>query len=224
MYGDLLELDVVGKAIGQTQKVLSKNFKTNIGKALKLDRGIANVKGKTFELSDLQSLKRADLKDFVKNNLDDLLSDTNRKTIWELTDACPTCQLQRGDIIEEIFNQWENKYKHYQNLNDIIPNYKTLDFDGVLNNVNEVVSLKTYHPKSNTEKTLKGIIDKIDNYASKLSSAQLDAAHTGKNRVLDFVIQKGEWDSFMNDINRAVKRIENNLPQGKKVTIRISEF
>ncbi|MFN8417610.1 MAG: hypothetical protein U0U66_14870 [Cytophagaceae bacterium] len=66
-----------------------------------------------------------------------------------------------------------------------------------------------------TEKTLSGITSKIDSYAGKLSTATLDASHAGKNRVLDFVIQKGEWDGFMSDINKAVKytkkRSSNNI-------------
>lgn len=123
-------------------------------------------------------------------------------------------------MIEEIFNQWGSKYKNYQNLNDIIPNYKTLDFDGILDNANEVVSLKTYHPKSATEKTLSGITEKIDTYAGKLANATLDGAHAGKARVLDFTIKKGAWNDFLGDINKAIFKME----QKHGVTIRLSEF
>jgi hypothetical protein len=175
-----------------------------------------------FKVDDLMVLKRADLPDFVRNNLDDLIKPENRNIIWELTEEA-NGQFTRGNLIEEIFNQWGSKYKNYQNLNEIIPNYKTLDFDGVLNNVNEVVSLKTYHPKLSTEKNLNSITSKIDSYASKLSSATLDANHAGKTRVLDFTIKKGEWDNFMPQIQDAVERIQDNI-KGSKVIIRITEF
>ncbi|WP_018341889.1 hypothetical protein [Cytophaga aurantiaca] len=175
---------------------------------------------KLFTVNELQVLKRADLPDFVRNNLDDLLSDANRNVIWSLTDETAG-QFKRGDLIEEIFNQWSSKYKNYQNLNEVIPNYKTLDFDGVLNNTNEVVSLKTYQPTSATEKTLVSINAKLDNYTSKLSTATLDPSHAGKTRVLDFTIKKGEWDSFMDDILDHVDDLQQTYPN---VTIRITEF
>jgi hypothetical protein len=73
-----------------------------------------------------------------------------------------------------------------------------------------------------TEKTLSGITSKIDSYAGKLSTATLDASHAGKNGVLDFVIQKGEWDGFMSDINKAV--FDLNQKYNNKVLIRITEF
>jgi hypothetical protein len=124
-------------------------------------------------------------------------------------------------LIEEIFNQWSSKYKNYQNLNDVIPNYPTLDFDGILNNVSEVVSLKTFHPTVLTPKTFSLINGKITNYANKLSYATLAPAHAGKARVLDFVIKKGEWDSFMPQIQNSIESLENSLGN---VTIRITEF
>ncbi|NJO86882.1 MAG: hypothetical protein HC821_02190, partial [Lewinella sp.] len=130
-------------------------------------------------------------------------------------------QFTRGNLIEEIFNQWGSKYKNHQNLNEIITNYKTLDFDGILNNVNEVVSLKTYHPKLSTEKTLNVITNKIDSYASKLSSATLDANHVGKNRVLDFTIKKGEWDNLLPQIRQEIIKIQNNYGN---ILIRLTEF
>ena len=139
--------------------------------------------------------------------------------IWDLTDETAG-QLKRGDLIEEIFNQWKDKYKNYQNLNEVIPNYKTLDFDGILNNANEVVSLKTYHPKLATEKSLSTITGKIDGYAKSLSNATLEAAHAGKTRVLDFTIKKGEWTSFMDDILDKVGDLEVKY----SVEIRITEF
>jgi len=125
-------------------------------------------------------------------------------------------------LIEEIFNQWGSKYKNYQNLNDIIPNYKTLDFDGILDNANEVVSLKTYHPKSATEKTLSGITEKIDTYAGKLANATLDGAHAGKARVLDFTIKKEEWGALMPQIKHAIIEIQDDLDN--RVVIRLTEF
>lgn len=175
--------------------------------------------GKIFTTAELKLLKRADLADFVRNNLDNLLTDANKNAIWSLTDEA-SGQFKRGDLIEEIFNQWSSKYKNYQNLNDVIPNYPTLDFDGILNNLSEVVSLKTYHPTSATTKTLSLINGKISNYADKLSSATLAPAHVGKARVLDFTIKKGEWTSFMDDIlNHADK-----VGKQKGIIIRITEF
>ncbi|MEI6882306.1 MAG: hypothetical protein WCK82_13370 [Bacteroidota bacterium] len=105
--------------------------------------------------------------------------------------------------------------------NDVTPNYKDLDFDGIMGNADEVVSLKTYQPKISTEKTLKGITDKINTYANKLSKATLDPSHVGKNRVLDFVIKKGEWDANMANIEDAIEKIQDNLGN---VIIRVTEF
>ncbi len=177
--------------------------------------------GKLFTVAELKALTRSKLADFVKSNLDNLLTDANRNTVWSLTDEA-TGQFKRGDLIEEIFNQWGNKYKNYQNLNDIIPNYPTLDFDGILNNVSEVVSLKTFHPTSGTPKTLNLITSKIDSYAGKLSSATLATNHAGKKRILDFVIKKGEWTGMMNDINKAIFNIQTKY--NNKVTIILTEF
>jgi hypothetical protein len=173
-----------------------------------------------FTTAEFRLLTRAELADFVRNNLDNLLTEGNKNTIWSLTDEAAG-QFKRGDLIEEIFNQWSSKYKNYQNLNDVIPNYPTLDFDGILNNVNEVVSLKTFHPTTATPKTFSLINGKISNYANKLSSATLAPAHAGKNRVLDFVIKKGEWDSFMPQIQNSIESLENSLGN---ITIRITEF
>jgi len=184
--------------------------------------------GKIFTTAELQLLKRSDLADFVKNNLDDLLTDANRKAIWDLTDYCPTCQFQRGDMIEEIFNQW--KYKNALNLNDLKKNFPKADFDGFGEMGKELISLKTYQPKLATEKTLKGITDKIDEYADSFSKAKAsDLAEKAKkpidyfdnhNRVLDFVIQKGEWDNFFDDINN----IATKLSKKYNINIIITEF
>jgi hypothetical protein len=174
---------------------------------------------KLFKVDDLMILKKADLPEFVKNNLDDLLKQENRKIIWELTEEA-NGQFTRGNLIEEIFNQWGNKYKDYKNLNEIIPNYKTLDFDGILNNLNEVVSLKTYHPKLATEKTINGITGKIRGYATKLRDASLETSHAGKTRVLDFTIKRGEWD--IDAVEEAAELIQKDL--NNSVIIRITEF
>jgi hypothetical protein len=42
--------------------------------------------GKVFTTAELRLLKRADLPDFVRNNLDNLLTDANKNAIWSLTD------------------------------------------------------------------------------------------------------------------------------------------
>lgn len=209
-------------SIGKAASALVGAFKDGVEKEAEeiAESVVAKKVGKIFTVAELKLLKRAELPKFVQENLDDLLSDANRQVIWELTDEA-SGQFKRGDLIEEIFNQWGSKYKNYQNLNEIIPNYKTLDFDGVLNNVNEVVSLKTYHPKSATEKTLSGITAKIEDYSAKLSSATLDASHSGKKRVLDFTIKKGEWDGFMDDILDRVDDLKTKYPN---VTIMITEF
>ncbi|WP_440879782.1 hypothetical protein [Tenacibaculum sp. C7A-26P2] len=141
-----------------------------------------------FTTSELALLKKVDVPDFVSNNLDDLLLTENRTTIWSLNNVS-SGQFKRGDLIEEIFNQWGNKYGGYQNLNDIIPNYRTLDFDGVLANINEVVSLKSYKRAdksiSTLKTTLRGYVRKLNN------DIAIGVNHAGKNRVLDFVIEEG---------------------------------
>jgi len=199
------------------------------GKADEIVERVVKGAGKLFTTAELKLLKRTDLSDFVRNNIDDLLSDANRKAVWDLTDYCATCQFQRGDLIEEIFNQW--KYKNAMNLNDLKKNFPTVDFDGFGEMGKELISLKSYQPKLATEKTLKGLTDKIDQYAQVLSSAKPStlAEKASKpldyfdnhTKVLDFVIQKGQWDSFMPQIQNAIDKIEDNL---KNVTIRITEF
>ncbi len=164
---------------------------------------------------------REDFRQRVDDNLDNLLLEENRKIIWEMTDATLTGQLKRGDLIEAIFAKWKDKYMNHTNLNDVTPNYKDLDFDGVFGNADEVVSLKTYQPKISTEKTLDGITKKIKQHANKLSKATLDPSHMGKNRVLDFVVKKGEWDANMVNISKEIIKIQKNLGN---VTIRITEF
>lgn len=146
-----------------------------------------------FTVDELMQFRRADLPDLVDQHLDDLLDPHNREIIWELTDEAGG-QFKRGDLIEEIFNKWPAKYGDYTNLNDVMANYPTLDFDGMLEDVREVVSLKSYHPKSTSELTASALEKKIDTYAKKLSNATLDAAHDGKQRTLDFVLKEGAWD------------------------------
>lgn len=168
----------------------------------------------------MKALTRSQLPNFVRNNLDDLLVTSNRNVIWSLKDEV-NGQFKRGDLIEEIFSQWSGKYGGYQNLNEIIPNYPTLDFDGIFNNITEVVSLKTFHPRSGTTKTAKLLTDKLDSYAVKLSNATIDASHASKQRVLDFTIKKGEWNSIMPQIQSTILSIESRLTN---VKIRLTEF
>ncbi|WP_160114532.1 fibronectin type III domain-containing protein [Aquimarina sp. AU474] len=177
--------------------------------------------GRRFTTTELALLKRADLPDFVANNLDDLLLAENRTAIWELTNV-PSGQFKRGDLIEEIFNQWGNKYANYQNLNDIIPNYRTLDFDGVLANVNEVVSLKTFKPISNN--TLGNFKTVLKNNVRKLNNdATIGENHSGKDRILDFTIENGFWrNNQLDDIDTYIDDLLNDFPN--VADIRISEF
>ncbi len=171
-----------------------------------------------FTRTELAQLKRADLPDFVANNLDDLLLAENRTVIWRLKDV-----FTRGDLIEEIFNQWDKKYKNYQNLNDINPNYKTLDFDGAPANFNEVVSLKTFKPisdnsLSNFKKVLRNNVRKLNN------DAKIEENHSGKDRVLDLAIEKGFWtNKQLNDIKTFINNdLRDEFPNVAR--IRISEF
>ncbi len=181
---------------------------------------LANGVGK-FTTAELALLKRADLPNFVSNNLDDLLLAENRTAIWNLNNVS-SGQFKRGDLIEEIFNQWGNKYGGYQNLNDIIPNYRTLDFDGVLANVNEVVSLKTFKPITNN--TLSNFKTTLRNNTRKLNNdAAIGVNHTGKDRVLDFTVENGAWTTNqLDDIDTYIDGLLNDFPN--VTDIRISEF
>ncbi len=184
---------------------------------------LANA-GRRFTTSELALLKRADLPDFVSNNLDDLLLAENRIAIWELNNVS-SGQFKRGDLIEEIFNQWGSKYGGYQNLNDIIPNYRTLDFDGVLANVNEVVSLKSFKPISNN--TLSNFKSTVRSNMKKLNDdVAIGTNHTGKSRVLDFTIEKGAWSqSQIDDVYDYVDDLlEDRLKFGNVSEVRITEF
>lgn len=172
--------------------------------------------GKTFSISDLMVLKRPDLPNYVKDNLENLLSKPNREIIWQLTDE--NRQFTRGDIIEEIFNQWSAKYKNYKNLNEFMPNYKTVDFDGFLTGNNEVISLKTFNPVSTTPKTLDLITKKIKYYAKGLASATLDASLSNRTRVLDFTIKAGEWESLMPQLIVVIRDIQRDYDISIKIT------
>jgi len=179
--------------------------------------------GRKFTTSELALLKRADLPEFVSNNLDDLLLGENRAAIWNLNNVS-SGQFKRGDLIEEIFNQWGNKYGGYQNLNDIIPNYRTLDFDGVLANVDEVVSLKSFKPISNN--TLSNFKSTVRSNMKKLNDdVAIGTNHSGKLRVLDFTIEKGAWSQAQ--IDEVYDYIDDllNSPTFRNVSeVRITEF
>jgi hypothetical protein len=180
--------------------------------------------GRKFTTSELALLKRADLPDFVTNNLDDLLSLENRTAIWELNNVS-SGQFKRGDLIEEIFNQWGNKYGGYQNLNDIIPNYRTLDFDGVLANIDEVVSLKTFKPVSNN--TLSNFKSTVRSNMKKLNDdVAIGTNHSGKDRVLDFTIENGTWSqSQIDDVYDYVDDLLKDTRKfGNVSEVRITEF
>lgn len=180
--------------------------------------------GRKITTSELALLKRADLPDFVSNNLDDLLLAENRTAIWNLNNVS-SGQFKRGDLIEEIFNQWSKKYGGYQNLNDIIPNYRTLDFDGVLANVNEVVSLKSFKPISNN--TLSNFKSTVRSNMKKLNDdVAIGTNHTGKSRVLDFTIEKGAWSqSQIDDVYDYIEDLlEDKLKFGNVSEVRITEF
>ncbi len=175
-----------------------------------------------FSIDELMTLTRSELPTFVTNNLDNLLTSENKRIIWELTNEVPTGQFKRGDLIEEIFNQWGNKYGSYQNLNDIIPNYRTLDFDGVLANIDEVVSLKSFKPLSNN--LLSNFKSKLRSYAKKLND-DIDIAqnHAGKERILDFVIEEGAWTSSqLDDIDDYIVELYDLFENVGE--IRITEF
>jgi len=173
-----------------------------------------------FSVDELMNLSRSDLPFFVNSNLEDLLAQPNRSKIWQMSNESGG-QFKRGDLIEEIFNQWDLKYGNYQNLNEIIPNYQTLDFDGVLANFNEVVSLKTYKRASTSLSTMKST---LRSYTQKLNNATLSSAHQGKLRVLDFVIEKNVWSETQ--LDELHDYIDNVLLNDflNVAEIRISEF
>lgn len=147
----------------------------------------------------------------------------NRAVIWGLNDISGG-QFKRGDLIEEIFNQWDNKYATYENLNNVVTNYPTLDFDGVLTGSAEVVSLKTFKPISNN--TLNNFKSTLRSNVKKLNDdANIAAEHAGKSRVLDFVIEKGAWaEDELDEINEYVYNLLQTPEFSKVNEVRISEF
>ena len=93
---------------------------------------------------------------------------------------------------------------------------------GFLANVNEVVSLKSFKPVSNN--TLSSFKTTLRNNVRKLNNdVTIGVNHSGKDRVLDFTIEKGAWsNNQLDDIDTYIDDLLNDFPN--VTDIRISEF
>jgi len=149
--------------------------------------------------------------EYIKNNID-LLSDPKIiERIWnEIVGAA------RGRILESILAETRYISEGYNFVGGC--NYRDIDFDGAFSRGLEVVSLKTYH---STDKSLKSLLKAIENYSKKLNDANLDVKFINHNKILDFVVKKGEWNSDFQSILNYIDQLKLSTPE---VSIRFIEI
>jgi hypothetical protein len=114
-------------------------------------------------------------------------------------------EVNRGKILEEIWNITE--YKNLQNLNEFRKNFPTLDFaDDVVSNAAEVISMKSYHPLNEVNRTIDNFTSNLRNHLNSLADADLQKLTdiitskggninlVGRDKVLTMVVKQWEWD------------------------------
>lgn len=157
-----------------------------------------------FTADELKAIRKSDIQQFVIDHYDDLMDPKNRETIWTFFEKSGA-GVERGGWFEELLHNTPGKYKGYTKLDDIVKTAPDIDFDGVLENVAEVVSLKSFNAENNLKK-LAGLKGKVKRFANKLQNAQLKPGNENKRRVLDFVINvQVKWtEAELNQIKAEV--------------------
>lgn len=155
-----------------------------------------------FTADELKAVRKNEIQQFVIDHYDDLMDPKNRETIWTFFEGVGA-GVERGGWFEELLHNTPGKYKGYTNMNDIFKTAQSIDFDGILEGVAEVVSLKSYNAKEGIKK-LAGLKGKVKRYARDLQDAVLKPGYENKRRVLDFVInEQVKWTTAELDLIKA---------------------
>ncbi|MDR1717338.1 MAG: hypothetical protein LBS20_16005 [Prevotella sp.] len=193
-------------------------------KLLKGKNAINTVKIDETLLAELNALKTSEISSYVQSNLQRLLA--NRSTVWEMGIA-------RGNIIEEIYTL--TKYKGKINLNTFKANFPALDFaDDLIIDGKQLVSMKSYHPYSATNRTLDNFESTLKTHINQLDKADLteltnvlkrqgvNADLTNGEKVLTIVVKEGQWD--VQQLKYIVDKLKESNINYRKITVNIETF